>query len=43
MLEIGNMMPTFELQDDAGETVRDRELKGKKAVIFVYTKASTSG
>ena len=43
MLEIGAAMPAFALQDDADRTVRAKDLKGKKAVIFVYTKASTPG
>jgi peroxiredoxin len=43
MLEIGAAMPAFELQDDTDATVRARDLKGRKTVIFVYPKASTPG
>ncbi len=43
MIEIGDPIPPFELLDDAGETVRHTDLKGKKVVIFVYPKASTPG
>jgi len=43
MLEIGADMPAFELPDDTDRTVRAKDLLGKKAVIFVYPKASTPG
>ncbi|RMF84009.1 MAG: peroxiredoxin [Nitrospirae bacterium] len=43
MIEIGDPMPPFELQDDSGATVRHTDLRGKKTVIFVYPKASTAG
>jgi len=43
MIEIGDPIPPFELADEADETVRAADLKGKKVVIFVYPKASTPG
>lgn len=43
MLEIGAAMPAFELLDDTGRTIRAQGLRGKRAVIFVYPKASTPG
>ena len=43
MIEIGDSIPAFALEDDAGKTVRHTDLRGKRVVIFVYPKASTPG
>lgn len=43
MIEIGDSIPPFELEDEAGEAVCHTDLKGNKVVIFVYPKASTPG
>ena len=45
MLKIGDKMPSFELKDDSGNTVRSTDLigNGKKTVIYFYPKDNTSG
>jgi peroxiredoxin Q/BCP len=43
MLKIGDKMPEFTLQNQAGETVSSQELLGKKTVIYFYPKDNTSG
>ncbi|NCO58649.1 MAG: peroxiredoxin [Deltaproteobacteria bacterium] len=43
MIAIGDPIPPFALHDETGATVRDTDLAGKWAVIFVYPKASTPG
>lgn len=42
-LEAGDKAPDFKLQDDAGQTVALKDLKGKRFVLFFYPKANTSG
>lgn len=45
MLKIGDMMPSFEVEDQNGNKVRSEDLiaTGKKAVIYFYPKDNTSG
>ena len=45
MLEIGDKMPSFEVLDQDGKTVRSDDLigKGKKTIIYFYPKDNTSG
>jgi peroxiredoxin Q/BCP len=39
----GQLAPDFELQSDAGETVRLADLKGKPVVLYFYPKDDTPG
>lgn len=43
MLKIGDMMPDFEVIDDAGNTVKRADMLGHKTVIYFYPKDSTPG
>jgi peroxiredoxin Q/BCP len=43
MLKVGDTAPDFEVQDHTGKTVRLRELRGKRVVLFFYPKADTPG
>ncbi|MFQ5746707.1 MAG: thioredoxin-dependent thiol peroxidase [Gemmatimonadota bacterium] len=43
MVEVGDAAPEFELQTDAGETIRLADLRGRRVVLFVYPKDDTSG
>lgn len=43
MLKVGSPAPEFEVQDHLGETVRLRELRGKRVVLWFYPKADTPG
>lgn len=43
MLQVGSPAPDFEVQDHLGETVRLRELRGKRVVLWFYPKADTPG
>lgn len=45
MLQIGDMMPAFEVQDHDGNTVKSTDLigKGHKIVLYTYPKDNTSG
>jgi len=43
MLSPGTAAPLFELQSDAGDTVRLADLKGKTVVLYFYPKDDTSG
>ena len=43
MLEIVDKMPEFEAVDQDGNTVRSSDLKGKKTVVYFYTKDKTPG
>lgn len=43
MLNVGSPAPDFEVQDHLGETVRLRELRGKRVVLWFYPKADTPG
>ena len=43
MLTPGTPAPPFELQSDAGDTVRLADLRGKTVVLYFYPKDDTSG
>ena len=43
MLKQGDRAPVFELESDAGEAVRSKDLAGKRYVIYFYPKDSTPG
>lgn len=42
-LQIGDKMPAFRVVDEAGKEVTDKDLAGKKTVIYFYPKDSTPG
>jgi peroxiredoxin Q/BCP len=42
-LEVGKKAPQFALPDEAGNVVKLSDLKGKRAVVFFFPKANTSG
>jgi len=43
MLEIGNPMPAFSVEDQDGQLVTNLSLLGKKTVLYFYPKDSTPG
>lgn len=43
MLKIGDKMPAFSVVDEAGKSVTERDMLGKKTVIYFYPKDSTPG
>ena len=45
MLKIGDRMPSFEVQDQDGNTVKSEDFigKGKKTIVYFYPKDNTSG
>ena len=43
MIEEGKPAPDFELQSDAGETVRLSDLRGKPVVLYFYPRDDTPG
>ena len=43
MLKPGDNAPDFEAQDHNGATVRLRDLRGRKVVLWFYPKADTPG
>ena len=45
MLKIGDPMPSFEVQDQDGNTVKSEDFigKGRKTIIYFYPKDNTSG
>ncbi|HXY86079.1 MAG TPA: thioredoxin-dependent thiol peroxidase [Gaiellaceae bacterium] len=43
MIEEGKPAPDFELRNDAGETVRLSDLRGKPVVVYFYPKDDTPG
>ena len=43
MIQTGDAMPDFELQNQDGETVKLSDLRGKKVLLFAYPKANTPG
>ena len=42
-LQIGEKMPAFKVMDETGNEVTDKDLAGKKTVIYFYPKDSTPG
>ncbi|MEW6567891.1 MAG: thioredoxin-dependent thiol peroxidase [Chloroflexota bacterium] len=43
MPKVGSPAPDFELQTDCGETIRLRDLRGRRLVLYFYPKADTPG
>ena len=43
MLQIGDQMPAFSVADEQGRVVTNKDLLGKKTVIYFYPKDSTPG
>ncbi len=43
MLQIGDKMPAFSVADEQGRVVTDKDLLGRKTVIYFYPKDSTPG
>ena len=43
MLQIGDKIPAFSVADEQGRVVTDKDLLGKKTVIYFYPKDSTPG
>ena len=43
MLQVGDKMPEFSVVDETGKQVTDKDLHGKKTVIYFYPKDSTPG
>lgn len=43
MLKAGDKMPEFQVQDQDGNYVTDKDLSGKKIVLYFYPKDSTPG
>jgi thioredoxin-dependent peroxiredoxin len=43
MIEPGETAPDFELPDQDGESVRLRDLRGRRVVLYFYPKADTPG
>lgn len=43
MLKEGDKVPAFKVQDEAGNTVSSKDLKGEKYVIYFYPKDNTPG
>ena len=42
-VDVGDMAPNFDLPTNGGGSVKLSDLRGKKVVIFFYSKAMTSG
>tara|TARA_R110002073_G_scaffold4213_1_gene27887 strand:+ start:27320 stop:27772 length:453 start_codon:yes stop_codon:yes gene_type:complete len=42
-LKVGDTAPNFEVQDNAGNTVKLSDYTGKKLVLFFYPRANTPG
>ena len=42
-MNVGDVAPDFEVVDHEGNTVRLRDLRGKKVVLWFYPKAATPG
>ena len=43
MPKIGDLAPEFELETDAGETLRLADLRGNRVVLYFYPRADTPG
>ena len=42
-LQVGDAAPDFEVQSDGGETIRLKDLRGKRVVLYFYPKDNTPG
>ncbi len=42
-LKIGDKLPDFSLSDQDGKTRASRQCKGKKLILFLFTKDDTPG
>ncbi len=42
-LKVGDSVPNFEALDEAGNSVKLSDFKGKQLIVFFYPKASTPG
>jgi peroxiredoxin Q/BCP len=43
MLKVGDKIPAFSVVDQDGKTVTDKDLLGRKIVLYFYPKDNTSG
>lgn len=43
MIEAGEMAPEFELESDSGRTLRLRDYRGRRVILYFYPKDDTSG
>jgi len=43
MVNAGQQAPDFELTNDAGERVKLSDFRGKKVILYFYSKALTKG
>jgi peroxiredoxin Q/BCP len=43
VLNIGDIAPDFELQNDDGEMVKLSDFRGRKVIFYFYPKALTKG
>lgn len=43
MIDVGDSLPDFTLEDDHGRTVRAADLRGRPVVLFAYPRADTPG
>jgi len=43
ILDVGSVAPDFEVPDHEGRTIRLRDLRGKKVVLWFYPVADTPG
>ena len=43
MLKVGDRIPAFEVKDQDGRTVTEKDFEGKKVVLYFYPKDSTPG
>jgi len=43
MLALGDIVPAFELTDQHGQTVRLRDFRGRRLLVYFYPKADTPG
>ena len=43
MLKTGDRIPAFEVRDQNGNTVTDKDFEGRKVVLYFYSKDNTPG